>query len=324
MTRVLGPDQVAEAVSILRAGGLVAFPTETVYGLGADASNDDAIARVYEAKGRPTGHPLIVHLADAKQLSVWSVTTDERVSRLAQEFWPGPLTLIVPRSNRVSLLATGGRETVGLRVPNHDLTRSLLDQFGGGVVGPSANRFGHVSPTTAAHVLADLDGRIDAVLDGGPAEVGIESTIVEIVGDGPVVLLRPGAIAVDQLERVLGEVLSDGRSGDSRAAGMLTSHYAPASPVRVIESLVDLDRGAKTALIIGRDSELADMDGWHQENVIWTEQLPADAAGFARGLYAALRTGDSHNPSEILVLPPTSGAMLDAVLDRLAKASAIG
>ncbi len=325
MTRVLQPGQVAEAVAILQEGGLVAFPTETVYGLGADASNDEAIARVYEAKGRPTGHPLIVHLASASQLAEWSSSGDERVAQLAEAFWPGPLTLIVPRSDRVSLAATGGRETVGLRVPAHDLTRSLLEQFGGGLVGPSANRFGHVSPTTAAHVMADLDGRIDAILDGGPADVGIESTIVEITDDGPVVVLRPGAIAVDQLEHALGEVVSDGRTGDPRAAGMLASHYAPSAPVRVIDSLAGLVMTPQTVLIAHHNSVVPGGDGdgaGEHKNLIWMERLPADAAGFARGLYAALRSADSHKPSEILVLPPTSGPMLDAILDRLAKASA--
>ncbi len=322
MTRALGAEELAEAVAILRMGGLVAFPTETVYGLGADASNDDAIAKVYEAKGRPTGHPLIVHLASASQLAEWSASSDERVTQLAAAFWPGPLTLIVPRSDRVSLAVTGGRETVGLRVPAHDLTRSLLTLFDGGLVGPSANRFGHVSPTTAAHVMADLDGRIDAVLDGGSADVGIESTIVEIIDDGPVVLLRPGAIAVGQLEHVLGEVVSDGRTGDSRAAGMLASHYAPSAPVRVIQSLAGLVLNPQTVLIAHDDSAVPGGGAEQQKNLIWMERLPADAGGFARGLYAALRSADSHNPSEILVLPPTSGAMLDAILDRLAKAAA--
>lgn len=318
-TQTLGPGQVAEAAELLRRGGLVAFPTETVYGLGADASNDRAIAKVYEAKGRPVGHPLIVHIANVDQLRLWSTTTDPRVEALAREFWPGPLTLIVPRSERASLAATGGRETVGLRVPDHALSRELLVEFGGGVVGPSANRFGHVSPTTTAHVMADLDGRIDAVLDGGPCEVGIESTIVELVGDGPAVMLRPGGVTVAELETALGEVVLDGRSGESRAAGMLSSHYAPDAPVRVFPA-------SRSEMLPGSESDRPGVTVISAGPCVLGEaaviELGSDAASFGRGLYAALRSADAATPEQIVIVPPTSGSMLVAVLDRLAKASA--
>ncbi len=325
MTRVLEACEVGEAVGILRSGGLVAFPTETVYGLGADASNDVAIAKVYEAKGRPTGHPLIVHLAVADQVSEWSTTTDSRARILAEAFWPGPLTLILPRSKRVSLAATGGRETVGLRVPEHELTLRLLAEFGSGLVGPSANRFGHVSPTTAAHVVDDLEGRIDAVLDGGPCQVGIESTIVEIADDGPVVLLRPGGVTVHQLELAIGEPVLDGRGGESRAAGMMASHYAPSAAVRLVDSIGDLELGPRVAVIMTdagvRESETEGERGSEVTGVLSVAHLPSDASGFARGLYAALRAADEQDPEEIVVVRPTSGRLLKAVLDRLEKAS---
>lgn len=318
-TQRLGPDEVPQAVELLRAGGLVSFPTETVYGLGADASNEEAIAKVYAAKGRPSGHPLIVHIADVDQVATWSTTTDPRVFDLADAFWPGPLTMIVPRSEHVSLAVTGNRETVGLRVPEHPLTRRLLAKFGGGLVGPSANRFGHVSPTTADHVLADLDGRIDAVLDGGPCAVGIESTIVEIVDVTRVVMLRPGGVPIEQLESVLDDDVLDGRSGESRAAGMLNSHYAPDTDVLVLEPAgstasipPEFDQVGITVISAGPCSLS------HAELI----ELGTDAGRFGRGLYAALRKADSTGPSQIVIVPPKSGSMLVAVLDRLAKASA--
>lgn len=317
-TVVFGSNQVAEAAQVLSAGGLVAFPTETVYGLGADAANEVAIAQVYASKGRPVGHPLIVHLADKDQLADWTTSQDTRVQQLAGRFWPGPLTLIVPRSELAGDAVTGGLQTVGLRVPDHDVARSMLAAFGGGVVGPSANRFGHVSPTTAQHVLADLSGRIDAVLDGGPCVVGIESTIVEVAGDGPVTLLRPGATSVADIEDCLGELVVDGRSGTARAAGMLASHYAPDSDVRLLSAELarPLMGDTATAVIWSELGAAGVMAGRHE--IV----LPADDAGFARGLYAALREADSWDVEEIVVVAPTDGPMVDAILDRLAKAAA--
>lgn len=314
MTDIVGADDLDRAVAVLRSGGLVAFPTETVYGLGADASVGSAVRRVFIAKGRPAGHPLIVHLASIDALDEWAVGIDPRARALAERFWPGPLTLVLHRSKKTAEETVGGRNTVGLRVPDHALTLSLLDRFGGGMAGPSANRFGHVSPTTARHVHEDLDGRIDLILDGGPAQVGLESTIVEVL-DGPVTLLRPGAISVDALAETVGEVIVDGRTGESRAAGMLASHYAPEAAVEVIDR-VPTEVGPDTLLIV---AGLAGSDSTIDRPELL--RLPADAAGFGEKLYAALRDADHRGFARVLIVPPTTGALLPAVLDRLVKAA---
>jgi L-threonylcarbamoyladenylate synthase len=297
------------ALDVLRRGGLVAFPTETVYGLGADATNDAAVRRVFEVKGRPAGHPLIVHIASADALASWAGALDVRAVRLAGAFWPGPLTLVVDRSSLVCDAAVGGRDTIGLRVPDHPLTLELLRRFEGGLVGPSANRFGRVSPTTAAHVVDDLGDLVDVVLDGGPARVGVESTIVEILLGEPVTLLRPGGVSVAALSDLLGEEVVDGRGGSSRAAGMMTSHYAPEAPVEVVSSAGEaaVRGGSMRTVVIGPGGAI---------------DLPADAEGFAAGFYAALRRADAPGIARIFVVPPTSGDLLDAVLDRLRKAAA--
>lgn len=308
------------ALDALRRGELVAFPTETVYGLGADATRSDAVHRVFDAKGRPTDHPLIVHLGSgapagvarsaaewSEVLEPWTVGLDPRTARLAEAFWPGPLTLVVPRSTLVSDAAVGGLSTVGLRVPDHPMTLELLRRFGGGLVGPSANRFGHVSPTTAAHVADDLGEQVAVILDGGPCRVGVESTIVEVL-DGPVTLLRPGGVSVTQLAEILGEEVVDGRSGPSRAAGMLVSHYAPDASVEVVTSAGEalVRGGSQRTVVVGPGGNIP---------------LPTDAEGFAAGFYAALRHADAPGIAKIFVVPPTSGDLLDAVLDRLRKAA---
>ncbi|MEZ5339908.1 MAG: L-threonylcarbamoyladenylate synthase [Acidimicrobiales bacterium] len=271
---------VARAVDCLRAGGLVAMPTETVYGLAADAINDAAVRSIFTTKGRPAGHPLIVHIAAASELPDWTTSDDPRVWLLAAAFWPGPLTMVLPRSDKVSAVAVGNRETVAVRVPNHPVALELLRQFGGGVAAPSANRFGRVSPTTAAHVKADLGDDVGVILDGGPCGVGVESTIVELVG-GSVTLLRPGGVSVEQLEAVLGAPVVDGTAGAARASGMMASHYAPAASVRVAEAdqltLVSDDAAVIVPFATDRPRS-------------WS--LPADTAGFAAGLYAALRAAD--------------------------------
>lgn len=318
-TLLLGSSDLDHAVAILRSGGLVAFPTETVYGLGADAEDGAAVAKIYEAKQRPAGHPLIVHVASAAAAWTWVSETPvpDAALALADAFWPGPLTMILPRSPRAHPDVVGGRDSIGLRVPDHPLTLELLTRFGGGLAGPSANRFGHVSPTVAAHVVDDLGGRIDAVLDGGPARVGVESTIVEVINGG-VTLLRPGGVMVGEIDAALdlaglAHRVVDGRTGESRAAGMLASHYAPSAPVLVVNRLGDT-KLAEGDVIVG-SQELA---GTTEASIV---ELPADAEGFAERLYAALREADEICDGRIVVVRPQEGRLLAAVDDRLNKAS---
>ena len=207
---------IEQAVRVLRAGGLVAFPTETVYGLGADAEDVQAVERIFAAKGRPRTHPLIAHIGSADQLDHWAADVPESARLLAERFWPGPLTLVLWRSNRVPFAVTGGLETVALRVPDHPVALALLSAFGGGVAAPSANRFGSVSPTTARHVREDMGSAVDLVLDGGPCEVGVESTIVDVRGE-QLAILRPGGVAREDLERALGHSILMRSNGPIRA-----------------------------------------------------------------------------------------------------------
>ena len=313
-TRHLDPTEYTVAVDLLAAGALVAIPTETVYGLAARADRPDALAAIFEAKGRPAGHPLILHLAEAAELDRWAVA-DDRARALAAAFWPGPLTMVLPRTDAVDDVVTGGRPTVGVRVPDHDLARAVIAAAGTALAAPSANRFGAVSPTEAAHVLADLDGRIAAVLDGGASRVGVESTIVELLPGQPPTLLRPGGISLVEMEAVLGEPVADGRSGESRAAGMLASHYAPNATVVVADSADDLAPADGDGWIVpdgARPSAVGDVP------VI---ELADGAAGYAAGLYRALRMLDRAGVERIVVVPPTDGPLVDAVRDRLAKAA---
>ncbi len=306
---------VSQAASVVAAGGLVAFPTETVYGLGANAASPAAVESVFRAKARPAGHPLIVHVSSPQRAISLAATDDPRITLLADQFWPGPLTLVVPRGAEVCDEVTGGRPTLGLRMPDHPLALELLtacEPEVPGLVGPSANRFGRVSPTSAQHVLADLDGRIDLILDGGPCRVGVESTIVELVGPHPT-LLRPGAIEPSELEAVLGVPVADGRSGPSRAAGMLASHYAPDARVVIVsdpDEALRLGASPSRRLIGPGAAAVGGID------------LCDDAAIFAAGLYTALRALDQPGVEEIVVVPPSRGPLRDAVLDRLTKASA--
>jgi L-threonylcarbamoyladenylate synthase len=292
---------VERAAGELRAGGLVAFPTETVYGLGADAENEAAVRRIFEVKGRPAGHPLIVHLAGA--FEGWADEVPETARRLADRFWPGPLTIILRRGPRVPLAVTGGQETVGLRVPSHPLARLLLSEFGSGVAAPSANRFGRVSPTTADHVREDLGGEAGFILDGGPCGVGVESTIVDCSGAEPA-LLRPGGVPVEALEEVLGRRLL-GRS-DVRAPGSLESHYAPRAEVELIPS-AEVERRVSDLRARGRRAQAL--------------RLPDAPEEAARELYRTLREADAAGVEVVVAsLPPESG-LGRAVADRLRKAA---
>jgi L-threonylcarbamoyladenylate synthase len=307
---------VERGADALRRGLLVAFPTETVYGLGADASRSGAVARIFTAKGRPAGHPLIVHVARSGDVEGWvdvEPLVRAQIQQLADAFWPGPLTIVARRSARAAPEAVGGRSTIGIRVPSHPVALALLEQFGGGVAAPSATRFGRVSPTTAAHVLDDLGDRVDVVVDGGPTEVGVESTIVELVG-GPPVLLRPGGVARAQLEAVLGGPVA-ASAGESRAPGMLRSHYAPEAAVELATIEVVAGLGPEVGADVGviAPGEVAHVPSW---------RLPADAGGYASRLYAALREADRAGVRRLLVVPPADGPLIEAVLDRLSKAAA--
>ena len=302
--------EVRRAAQILRAGGLVAFPTETVYGLGADASSAKAIARLYEVKRRPAEHPVIVHFASSDLAFEWAKDVPDSAHTLASKFWPGPLTLILKRSPKARDFVTGGQDTVGLRVPSHPIAHELLKEFGGAIAAPSANRFGKVSPTTAAHVREDLGGDVDLVLEGGPSEVGIESTIVDLSGE-TAVLLRPGAITRAQIERI---VQLEDRKSSVRHSGGLERHYAPRTPARLVPTHAldkEIAKGQSVAVLaFSRPDERVDF---------WL-RMPRDPQAYAQKLYAALRELDSAECEQILVEAPPETAEWAAVRDRLKRA----
>ncbi len=305
---------IDRAVSLLDRGGLVAIPTETVYGLGADAENPDAVEAIFAAKGRPADQPVIIH-GSPVWIGRYARSWPETAATLASRFWPGPLTLVVPKSPLVPSVVTGGLESVGLRCPEHPVALDLIERFGRGIAAPSANRYGHVSPTTAQHVLDDLDGRIDAVVDGGASPVGVESTIVRVDADGSARLLRRGGISEDALEQVLGGSLADGTGGSVEAPGMVPSHYAPRAPVEVVthdELFRRIEAGLDLQILV-----IADRSVTHARTVV----LPGNDADFAAGLYAALRQGDDPAVTHVLVCPPTDGPMVPAIADRLGRAS---
>jgi L-threonylcarbamoyladenylate synthase len=306
--------EVRRAAEILRRGGLVAFPTETVYGLGADASSAEAVARLYRVKRRPADHPVIVHFAFSQDAFLWGRDLPEAASSLAKRFWPGPLTMVVKRSGRAKDFVTGGQDTVGLRVPAHPVAHELLTLFQGAVAAPSANRFGRVSPTTAAHVREDLGADVELVLEGGPSEVGIESTIVDLSGAAPV-LLRPGRITDQDLEKTLGSALLQRNSGSPRHSGGLERHYAPRTPARLVPSY-DLDK--EIARLKERVAVLA--FSRPDERVDYWLRMPRDAQAYAQRLYGALRELDTAGCDEILVEAPPEAPEWNAVRDRLLRA----
>lgn len=298
---------IKEAVEILRRGGLVAFPTETVYGLGADATNENAVARVFAVKGRPRGHPLIVHLGAAAWLDDWALDVPDGARSLAAAHWPGPLTLLLRRSQRVPDIITGGRATVGLRVPAHPVALELLDAFGGGLAAPSANRFGRVSPTTAAHVRSDLGDDVDLVVDGGPCTVGIESTIVDCTTHPPSIL-RHGAVTAAEVRAVVGGPVVELDTGESRAPGMLESHYAPRAAVVLAVDGADAAARAEEARRSGWAVDLLDPGVSPEE--------------YARNLYGWLREADARALDVLVVVPPSDLGIGAAVNERLHKAAA--
>lgn len=299
----IGTD-VERAVDVLRAGGLVGLPTETVYGLAADARNEDAVRHVFATKGRPLGHPLIVHVADVDEARCWASDWPIPADLLVERFWPGPLTVIVRRRDDVLDVVTGGRDTVAVRVPDHPLAQSLLRSFGGGLVAPSANQFGRVSPTTARHVVDDLGDAVGYVLDGGPCTIGVESTIVDCSVDPPQVL-RPGAVSEVEVRQAIGSL--DPASGPSRAPGMLASHYAPSCEVVPVESLAEAERLIASTSV-------------HSDTVILDASL--DPVRFASRLYAELRRCDAEGRRRVVIVLPPDDGIGRAVRDRITKAAA--
>lgn len=317
------------AAAALAAGDLAALPTETVYGLGADAENLDALDLVYRVKGRPRNHPVIVHVADLGLVPRYAAALPSYAVALAEAFWPGPLTLVLPRTRHVSDAISGGQDTVAVRVPDHRLTLAALARFGHGVAAPSANRFGKVSPTTAADVVADIGAALrpgrDVVLDGGPCRVGVESTIVSCLGSRPA-MLRFGDIAADEVSDVTGlaVVRPDGDRASAsapRVSGSLASHYAPDARV-VLVGAEDLsaaaaglvERGLRGALLA--PASVPDQPGLQRLGA------PVDAAAYARQLYRCLREADAAGVDVLLAVPPTGGGPTEAVRDRLRRAAA--
>jgi L-threonylcarbamoyladenylate synthase len=307
---------IEHAVAVLKRGGLVAFPTETVYGLGADASNPEAVARIFRVKGRPLDHPVIVHIAAAAQLVRWAREIPDHAVRLAERFWPGPLTLILKRARGVADGLTGGQDTIGIRVPGHPLALELLRRFGGGIAAPSANKFGRISPTTAEHVRGDLGGGIDLILDGGPCEIGIESTIVDLSRGGPM-LLRPGRVSTEDIAGTLGVSLTPRDHDAPRVPGALESHYAPRTPLRLVVSGHWDESGggalANPAILSFRSRPVGG------RFALWIE-ASKDPQRYARDLYSNLRLLDSSGGDEILVEQPPADAKWAAIADRLVRA----
>lgn len=320
-------DQIIAAAALLRAGGIVAFPTETVYGLGADVSNFSAVRRVFEIKKRPVDHPLIVHFADSSRLHHWAREIPEQAWRLAESFWPGPLTMILPRSRHVPENVTGGQDTVGLRVPDHPVALALLKALGpeGALAAPSANRFGRLSPTTAAHVREELGDAVDMVLDGGACKVGLESTIVGF-NDQAALVLRPGGIPLEALAEVLGgKIIVPGKKNQAmRVPGSLASHYAPLTPLELwpTESLW------RRALELEAEGMRMGIMTWSGQNPNLPERknllhfaMPAEPKIYGSRLYATLRRLDHDRFDRLLIEAPPDDHAWMAIADRLQRAS---
>lgn len=323
------PNAVRDAAAILRRGGLLGIPTETVYGLGADALNEDAVSRIFLAKGRPQDNPLIIHVPDASWLESYCRDVPPAAYQLAERFWPGPLTMILPRRDIVPLQTTGGLETVGIRCPNHPVTLAIIEAAGVPIAAPSGNTSGRPSPTTAAHMIEDMDGKIDGIVDGGPCTVGVESTIIDLTVTPPR-LLRPGGLPLESLRQVLGEVAVDKAvtgllaAGERpRAPGMKYRHYAPHAPVTVVTG--EPERSARriqgllsdTAGVICFD-EYAPLFPGH---IIHKLGPAADKSAQARHVFDALRTFDGTDVTEIFAQCPDDGGLGLAVANRLKKAA---
>ncbi|WP_374488932.1 L-threonylcarbamoyladenylate synthase [Zoogloea sp.] len=320
--------EIQRAVQLLQQGELVALPTETVYGLGAHARNPAALAKIFAAKGRPSDHPLIVHLADPAQLDDWAIQIPDTARALAAAFWPGPLTLILKRAPGVPDLVTGGQDTVGLRIPGHPVALELLRAFGDGVAAPSANRFGRISPTTAQHVRQELGDRVPLVLEGGACEVGLESTILDLSREGVPTILRPGAIGPDDIARVIGirprlrgetpaPAEAEAPPADApRVSGALAAHYAPRTPLLLAPLPELLALAAPGDTLVAHSPAPAILPAgitWHP--------APADPAAYGHALYATLRSLDESPCTRILVEAPPADLPWAAIADRLGRAA---
>jgi L-threonylcarbamoyladenylate synthase len=308
---------IFQAAQILKSGGLVAFPTETVYGLGADAANEYAVSRIYRAKGRPSNHPLIVHISSASKMLNWSNNIPDYAHELANQYWPGPMTLILPRTNLAKNYVTGGQDSVGIRVPNHNIALKLLSSFeslgGLGVAAPSANRFGAVSPTTSECVKLELRehlSKTDLILDGGQCTIGLESTIIDCTTSTPSIL-RPGAITYEMISEIT--KVSDGpnvKLNELRTSGIFKSHYAPKAKV-ILNSIPSEGEGLIALFNIPTPKGVIRL------------MSPKNIEEFAKDLYIALRSGDRQNISKIVILIPEGTGLNEAIKDRLIKAAGL-
>jgi len=313
--------EIEAAVDALRDGELVAFPTETVYGLGANASNPAAVRKVFELKGRPSSHPVIVHIDQRKYLKRWVRDVSPAAEKLAEAFWPGPLTLVLPRADGVHDVVTGGQDTIAIRIPSHPMARQLLDAFGGGIAAPSANRYGRLSATRAEHVEGEFGDAVKVILDGGECQLGLESTIVSCLGD-EVRLLRPGSITLGQLRNVVGEVAIGADKTTPRVPGSTAAHYAPGTPVTIVPGgeldalAATLSEGGLRIAVLAQRLPLKTY-----ETVTWIN-AGKRAEVFGHDLYANLRTLDKAGCTRILVQEVPGDERWDAVRDRIARAAA--
>lgn len=310
---------ISNAAAALQAGALVAFPTETVYGLGADATNESAVARIYSVKGRPADHPLIVHIGQLSQLDQWAIDIPDYAIALARDYWPGPMTLILKRSEKAKDFITGGQDSVGIRIPANPIALALLHEFTGGIAAPSANRFGAISPTTA-HAVNDEIGEFlnpakDLILDGGPSLVGVESTIIECLEDLPRIL-RPGAITEEMIEGSTGLKIERSES-QTRASGLLDTHYAPKAKVFLLDPVNPVVACIAGVGFLAAENHLT------PDGAIRLAS-PIDDDDYARCLYEALREGDRKNLTVIYVIPPSGDGVAIAIRDRLQRASCEG
>lgn len=316
--------EIEKAVTVLRQGGLVAIPTETVYGLAADANNPKAVKKIFHIKNRPLSHPVIVHIADISQLKEWATDISDEALQLAKHYWPGPLTLILKKTKQVSDIITGGQDTVGLRIPNHPLTQCVLKKLGSGVAAPSANRFGRISPTTADAVREELGNKVDYILDGGQCAIGVESTIVDASTD-QLRILRPGMISAEHIEKLLNRTLTSDKKNHPRVSGNLKSHYAPQTKMILMDQeetlyLKKINREIKKSAIAIMTRKKINVP---QSNIIYFS-MPDDPELYAHDLYQTLREIDRHAFHTIFVEEIPDDPAWDAIRDRLKKASGQG